>query len=914
MTDTHDTQALAEGGRLIDQMFTRLLRGDSLQDFGDWFASAAAAPGGPVDDPRAARAMARALWGAVPLPSNHWRARGLPKIERNDPCHCGSGRKYKHCCASFGHVGLPFDAQMLTALAIQHAPPEALGAASVRALPAHALAQAAMFWMEQDQPGQVVAVLGPMFEQPQGLDERHEPAFDTLMEALLALGQQTRRFALARQIAGHRDKALATAARARLVSMLADQGNHAEAWAVFKQAQRDAPDDPQLWHLELVTLLSEGRADEARLRGPLLAAKARRAGHDELARVLAELGEHGLAAIHDRMAQDMDEPHDVLAHAWLALCAQLPAELDAAAARALHRIEITEPPRRRRAPKAPDAASLDGAMRWLRVRPARALAALERRWQRSFVVGKPDMVWLDGDADGLLVDLPAAAEFLRREPQAWLSVAVLDDLLLAVRELLAEDESPALRQSAWQLSQHALRLLRALLEPAVDAASASARRLGVEWIHTPSRPLLRLLAQAIAFGLDQQREVLPLLEWSVALNPQDNHGWRALLADAWIAADRHADALALLERYPDDFPPSRHRRALALHALGRHDEAAAELARAHADYPAYLNALWPDVLDAPPPEDGPGLTVGGVQAAYEYRAEARADWVRTGALAWSRTLALPAPRKRRAAPRKAAAQRPAGDDNASLLAGGTDLAALALPDAQRQHLRTHYDWPRLHGYLTAIAWAPGMAMPAAWVPAALGWRTQPPPRTAAAQHKAINADLDALMRLYNSLNAHLVNAGPDTPMPLDLAHELVGADTSAADDAALLAWAAGFMQGAEQCAADWRRAGRPLKARPAKAGASLGTTAFATLYALAARVPRAAGEDAAHWQATQDDGQPLLVGLQAAGALPVADQLHLALTDLWQVTLPLRLARMAGSEPDKTIHLSSFSIDPGDGP
>ena len=70
----------------------------------------------------------------------------------------------------------------------------------------------------------------------------------------------------------------------------------------------------------------------------------------------------------------------------------------------------------------------------------------------------------------------------------------------------------------------------------------------------------------------------------------------------------------------------------------------------------------------------------------------------------------------------------------------------------------------------------------------------------------------------------------------------------------------------------------------------------------------------AHWQATQDDGQPLLVGLQAAGALPVADQLHLALTDLWQVTLPLRLARMAGSEPDKTIHLSSFSIDPGDGP
>lgn len=914
MTDIHDTQALTEGDRLFDQMFTRLMRGDSLQEFGDWFASAAAAPGGPRDDPRAARAMARALWGAVPLPSNHWRARGLPKIERNDPCHCGSGRKYKHCCASLGHVGLPFDAQMLTALAIQHAPPEALDAASVRALPAHALAQAAMFWMEQDQPGQVVAVLGPLFEQGQHLDGRHEPAFDILMEALLALGQQTRRFALARQIAEHRDKALATTARARLVSMLADQGNRAEAWTVFKQAQREAPDDPQLWHLELITLLSEGRVDEARLRGPLLAAKARRAGLDELAHVLAELGEHGLSAIHDRLAHDADEPHATLAHDWLALCTQLPAELDAAAARALYRIDITEPPRRRRATKAMDVTSLDGAMRWLRVRPAPALAALERRWQRSFVVGKPDTVWLDGDADGLLAELPAAAEFLQREPQAWLSVAVLDDLLLAVRELLANDPSPALRQSAWQLSQHALRLLRALLEPAVDGASASAQRLGVAWSHTPSRPLLRLLAQAISFGLDQQREVLPLLEWSVALNPQDNHGWRAMLADAWIAADRHADALALLERYPDDFPPARHRRALALHALGRHDEAAAELARAHAEYPAYLNALWPDVLDAPPPEDGPGLSLGSEQAAYEYRAEARAEWVRTGALAWSQTLALPAPRKRRAAPRKAAAKRPAGDGNASLLAGGTDLAALALPAAPRRHLQTHYDWPRLHGYLTAIAWSPGMVMPAAWLPAALGWRTQPPPGTPAAQQKAINTDLDALMRLYNSLNAHLINARPAAPMPLDLTRELADADGHTADDAALLAWCAGFMQGAEQSAADWRRAGRPLKARPAKAGASLDTTAFATLYALAARASREPGADAAHWQATQDDGQPLLVGLQAAGALPVADQLRLALADLWQVTLPLRLARMAGSASGKRIQLSSLSIDPGDMP
>ena len=24
--------------------------------------------------------------------------RSVPRIGRNDPCHCGSGKKYKHCC------------------------------------------------------------------------------------------------------------------------------------------------------------------------------------------------------------------------------------------------------------------------------------------------------------------------------------------------------------------------------------------------------------------------------------------------------------------------------------------------------------------------------------------------------------------------------------------------------------------------------------------------------------------------------------------------------------------------------------------------------------------------------------------------------------------------------------------------
>ena len=51
-------------------------------------------PAGPVADPRApAAAAARAAAGQVPEPF----VRDEKKVGRNDPCPCGSGKKYKHC-------------------------------------------------------------------------------------------------------------------------------------------------------------------------------------------------------------------------------------------------------------------------------------------------------------------------------------------------------------------------------------------------------------------------------------------------------------------------------------------------------------------------------------------------------------------------------------------------------------------------------------------------------------------------------------------------------------------------------------------------------------------------------------------------------------------------------------------------
>lgn len=125
----------------------------------------------------------------------------------------------------------------------------------VAQLPPAALALAAMAIRDDHGDARAAALLEPLFIDPLGLD-----------------------------------------ACRRRVGMLADRGEYAQAWTLFHEAQRLSPDDAQLLQLEMLTLLSEGRDQEARARAPMLAAQARKLGYSDLAQVLVDLGQHGLAA------------------------------------------------------------------------------------------------------------------------------------------------------------------------------------------------------------------------------------------------------------------------------------------------------------------------------------------------------------------------------------------------------------------------------------------------------------------------------------------------------------------------------------------------------------------------------------------------------------------------------------------
>jgi len=847
----------------LEPAIQRLWANESLSDFCAWFARQELGEQPPASAAeadwlrRARLSLARVFWSHMPVPANRWRARPLPHPARNDPCHCGSARKYKQCCQEFANLKPPIDETGMLTMALSQASPDLLDPQQLHQLPPEALGEAALNWNDDGRAEDTLRVLEPLFLQHLGrLNARHELALDAVLDALLKLHQERRRRDLARHVSTSPVLQLATTARARLITILCDNGDYPGAWALFETARRLAPKDPQLWSLEMTLLLSEGRSDEARLRGPLLAAQARKSGHPELAEALIELAREGLHAVAESLSETLaSEPG---AQAWLAIARALPEQTAGEDWQALYadtRESAGPPPATGKRPLETPAAE-----RTATLQPLKALTDIERRWHRRWPVSKPDLtaLWSE-NADHLLEDRQGVLQFLREHPKAWLSFDILDDLLLASSDWRDARLPAQLLQASQRVLDHAIAGLRALLGPG---------HAELPWLVMGNRPALRLLAQAIELARlrhDVAGEEA-LLHWGLALNPHDNHGWRHLLTPLLLEQSRFAQALELFARYPDDFPPSEHLRALALFALGRKTEAETVLRAAHVAYPRIMDALWPDVLDPPRSDSSFGMTLGSAEEAYHYRLETRALWLRSGALAWARTLGLPpAPPEKKAAPARAA-------DPAKARHPLQGVRTPVFSKAHEQHLRQHFDYPRLHGLITAVVWTPQLMMANRWLDAVMALRRgdAPEPDIDALQHT-----LDIVMRLYNRLNLELLRTPPAKRAPLTALGKLL--EQEPAD---VFTWAAGFVEGAELARGAWRGAKRPIKSDDG---------AFGALHRLAAQAAPGPGG----WRASNEQEQPLLVGIEAAAPAPKV-MLTQALEDLWQVVGPIRHARLAG--------------------
>lgn len=547
-------------------------------------------------------AMGRVAWRRMPQPRLNYALAVVVTAQRNAPCSCGSGRKYKQCCLPLEHA-LPAGAEQVSMLPIwlEHLPRNRWQELAGSRVSVEMLGQAAFKWNEDGRAKDVSALLQPWFVADADFQARRESLFDALLDAYTALPRPRKKAQLLARAQAVGDRRIRSAAMQRRATMLADEGDYHAAWQLFAQAQRADPQSPSLAHLEVTLLMSEGRHAEARERARFWAhrlAAMRDPELHELVDFMRDVAERGAAAMQQFFFEQEPELGELAALLQeappIAVLYTLKPSADAAG-------PLKPKPALRKALQAWDAAT-------------------------GGDVSLLDMVEPPDD------DIAAWLSVLRAHPPLWSAFEVLNHIVDAVhaREVGAFDEAivcPVLERA------------ELLLREVLRANHAEGKTL--EWGWLENRPALRLLGERIVSqgeGSDDPTD-LARLEWLVCtLNPNDNQGFRHSLVRAYLRAGRPADALALCERYPDDYAAMQYNHALALFALDRRGDATIALQRAVAAYPKPL--AW--LLKANPKAprlDPYGVAVGGDDEAWCYRQETLPLWEKLGALAWLHSCA-----------------------------------------------------------------------------------------------------------------------------------------------------------------------------------------------------------------------------------------------------------------------------------
>lgn len=206
------------------------------------------------------------LWNNLPHPAFDYKPQKVREPGRNDPCLCGSGRKYKQCCGIAGRPMQQFSEANLLPPVLGLLTKKELAALPSRRFSLDLLAYIAREWLNESEAARACQLLEPLFDPANVLDERHAEAFDVLMDAYLQLNKPRKRKALLQQCLASADAVLRGTARQREAVMLLDAGDNAAAWRAFHVAQRDNPDDPNLASLEMSMLQGEGRIEQMQQR------------------------------------------------------------------------------------------------------------------------------------------------------------------------------------------------------------------------------------------------------------------------------------------------------------------------------------------------------------------------------------------------------------------------------------------------------------------------------------------------------------------------------------------------------------------------------------------------------------------------------------------------------------------------
>lgn len=549
------------------------------------------------------------IWNAMPLPSNHYKPKPLPKPQRNLPCPCGSGVKFKHCCAQLPDLPPLPPEQGWMLLLSELKPKDITNIVQQGLIPKHLIGEAAhILLFELNKPKLAMDMLERLFSHPEKVDERHETALDVLFDCYNELGYTRKKIVKMDKLIATLKPPLRGKVWERYASIFADQQDYDKAWEAFKQAQIDDPDSLSLSALEVTLLMSEHKTEQASERARFWLAKLRRAGFPEDSPQCQFL------------KQVQDDPNQALVGYNLNAEPEHPRRLYRLL-QGLNDVDILPYQIQR---------DRDDAQELNMLVPPDAITTIESKWHDIWSQDKPFSINPEpfDTVDVWQADIAEKwISFLEAHPLALNSFSVLDDLLMGLQQLEYVDAS-------WiQDSLMAPLLFRSKL--ILDATFEHNGFAELPWLVVDNRPALRLLVELIEYtvAIEQPHAERQMLEFLLQVNPNDNHGYRLHLSNIYLHEGLNQEILELASHYPDDMHPDLlYDKVVAYYRLGNAKSAMAALKQAKEKFPYVYQYLTAKQKPRKPHIDAMGVRYGGEDQAWIYFDSRKSIWKSTKGL------------------------------------------------------------------------------------------------------------------------------------------------------------------------------------------------------------------------------------------------------------------------------------------
>ena len=573
--------------------------------------------GVPEDEKdKAAFWMGFSIWNAAPQADNHFKPAPLPGPERNQPCPCGSGQKFKRCCSHLANLA-NFDTDSLWPyIADAMNKKDLIALAKNRVIPPHALGHIADGALQDGDYKLVIQLLDPYFEgAASSINHKHSGLMDILVDAYnMQYRTDKKKKALLERLTHHKDRVIRADAWQRIATWQQDMGNIMASREALQQAMRADPDNPTHSLLELTLLVSSNEIEQARNRARFWLGRLQQYQYDypELISTLQQATKDPLAALQKQYGQMLSESDDRLGR--LHFC------IEQAEGRALPKYN---------AETSDEDDEFLGKITCGVLVPPKSVQKLERLWQginpasEPFSVNDytsaPDSAWDDSDDHEWI-------EFLEQHPEAMDSLVILDSILNLLANSPMHGELPFVDYWAMQVANRGTKIVK-----------NNVTGFLLLWPYLENRPALRLLTKRI-YQLMSEGEVeqyIPLAEYYIQINPLDNHGLRCELINHYLKQKNDQQALALSQQYPEDVMAEiNYGRVLACYSSGQIEQAEHYLEDAYQRLPLVADYLLKSKVRQP--EFSPyGVTHGGEDEAWLYRSEMRDTWkAHHGSLEW----------------------------------------------------------------------------------------------------------------------------------------------------------------------------------------------------------------------------------------------------------------------------------------